>query len=63
MKFFKQLLGGAYNKALVPIVMCSLYLINRKYGIDLPLSEDNVAIILAAVTSAVTYQVRNHPVE
>ena len=63
MKFFKQLLGGAYNKALVPIVMCTLYLINRKYGVDLPLSEDNVAIILAAVTSAVTYQVRNHPVE
>lgn len=63
MKFFKQLLGGAYNKALVPIVMCTLYLINRKYGVDLPLSEDNVAIILAAVTSAVTYQIRNHPVE
>lgn len=63
MKFFKQLLGGAYNKALVPIVMCTLYLINRKYGVDLPLSEDNVAIILAAVTSAVTYQVRNHQVE
>lgn len=63
MKFFKQLLGGAYNKALVPIVMCTLYLVNRKYGVDLPLSEDNVAIILAAVTSAVTYQVRNHLVE
>jgi len=63
MKFFKRLLGGAYNKALVPIVMCTLYLVNRKYGVDLPLSEDNVAIILTAVTSAATYQVRNHPVE
>lgn len=63
MKFFKRLIGGAYNKALVPVFMCAIYLINRKYGIELPLSEDNVTIIVAAVTSAVTYQVRNHPVE
>lgn len=48
-----------YNKAWVAIVMVGLYLINKKYGIDIPLDEDSTVAILGMLVSAVTYAVPN----
>lgn len=54
MDWFQQ-----YNKAWVGIVMVMLYLLNKSYGIDLPLDEDTTISILGMLISAVTYFVPN----
>lgn len=59
MNWFKDLFSGAYNKALVPVAVVVLYFINKTYGIDIPLSEDSLMLIFAAITSFVTYHVPN----
>lgn len=38
-------------KALVPLVMIGIYLINRHYGIDLPITQDEVVILFGVLTS------------
>lgn len=48
-----------YNKAWVGIAMVGIYLINKKYGIELPIDEDTTVAILGMLVSAVTYAVPN----
>lgn len=50
-----------YNKAWVGIAMVAIYLVNKHYGIDLPLDEDTTIAILGMLVSAVTYTVPNKP--
>jgi TRAP-type C4-dicarboxylate transport system permease large subunit len=48
-----------YNKAFVGIVMVVIYLINLHYGIELPLDESTMTVILGALISLITYLVPN----
>ena len=50
-----------YNKAWVGIFMVILYLMNKHYGIELPIDEDTAVSILGMLISAVTYYVPNKP--
>lgn len=52
-----------YNKAWVGIAMIVLYLVNKNYGIDIPLDEDTTISILGMLISAVTYLVPNRQVK
>ena len=47
------------DKALTAIVMAVLYLLNSLGGIDIGLSEETVAAILAALTPLVVWLVPN----
>lgn len=48
-----------YNKAFVPVIMIALYFINKKFGWDIPLSEDDVMLLFAAITALGVHQVPN----
>lgn len=48
-----------YNKAFVPLLMGIIYLLNSKFGIDIPLSEAQASILVAMVTSATVWAVPN----
>lgn len=52
-----------YNKAFVGIIMILVYLINQKYGIELPVDDNTAVAILGMLISAVTYFVPNTKVE
>ena len=60
MKFINWL--TQYNKAFVAIIMVLVYLVNKKYGIELPVDDQTATIILGMIISALTYAVPNsHP--
>lgn len=46
-------------KAFVPLVMVALYLINRHYGWDIPLSQDDVIGLLGALIAIGVHEVPN----
>lgn len=48
-----------YNKAWVGIITIAIYLVNKKYGIEIPLDDDTTIAILGMLVSAVTYAVPN----
>lgn len=48
-----------YNKAWVGIFMVSVYLVNKHYGIELPIDEDTAISLLGMLVSAVTFAVPN----
>lgn len=48
-----------YNKAWVGIITIGLYIINKKYGWEIPLDDDTTIAILGMLVSAVTYAVPN----
>jgi hypothetical protein len=50
-------------KAFVPIIMCGIYLLNKHYGWDLPLNQDEVTILLGVLISLVVHQVPNKKAE
>lgn len=47
------------QKALVPVIMVSLYFINKYYGWDIPLSQDDIVLILGALITVGVHQVPN----
>lgn len=47
-------------KAFVPLIMVAIYLINKHYGWDLPLSEDDITVLLGVLISIGVHQVRNY---
>lgn len=60
MKFINWL--TQYNKAFVAIIMVLVYLINKKYGVELPIDDQTATIVLGMIISALTYIVPNsHP--
>lgn len=60
MKFINWL--TQYNKAFVAIIMIAVYLVNKKYGIELPVDDQTATIILGMIISALTYAIPNsHP--
>lgn len=52
-----------YNKAFVGIIMVAVYLVNKKYGIELPIDDETALAILGMIISAVTYAVPNKKIE
>lgn len=48
-----------YNKAFVSILMVLVYLVNREYGIELPVTDETATAILGMVISVITYLVPN----
>lgn len=60
MKFINWL--TQYNKAFVAIIMVLVYLLNKKYGIELPVDDQTATVILGMLISALTYVIPNsHP--
>jgi len=60
MKFINWL--TQYNKAFVAIIMVLVYLVNKKYGVELPIDDQTATIILGMIISALTYVIPNsHP--
>ncbi|PSH64648.1 hypothetical protein CU103_12245 [Phyllobacterium sophorae] len=51
-----------YNKAFVPLVMGVIYLINAKYGVQLPIGETEAAVVVTLVTSFLTWLIPNKKV-
>lgn len=47
------------QKALVPLVMVGIYFVNKYYGWDIPLSQDDIVLILGAVISVGVHQIPN----
>lgn len=41
-----------YNKAFVPVVMVGVYLINKNYGVALPINSTEVEMIIYALLTA-----------
>jgi hypothetical protein len=50
-------------KAFVPLVMVGIYLINKHYGWDLPLSQDDIITLLGVLISIGVHQVPNQPMD
>lgn len=48
-----------YNKAWVGLITIAVYLVNKKYGWDIPLDDDTTIALLGALVSALTYMVPN----
>ena len=48
-----------YNKAWVGIVTVAIYLINKKYGWDIPWDDNATIALLGAIVSGITYAVPN----
>ncbi len=52
-----------YNKAFVPLVMTLIYFFNAQFGIEIPLDESTVVILIGVVTSFITWLVPNKELE
>lgn len=52
-----------YNKAFVPAIMTVIYFLNSYYGIELPIGETEVIILLGTITSFLTWLIPNGKAE
>ena len=48
-----------YNKAMVPITMAIVYILKTKYGITIPLTEADAAMIWGVITGFMTWLIPN----
>jgi hypothetical protein len=47
------------RKAFIPIVMCLLYFVNKRYGYDFPLTTDDLAVIFGIFGSIAVHETVN----
>jgi len=52
-----------YNKAFVSIIMVGVYLLNREYGINLPITDETAMTILGMLISVLTYLIPNKKIK
>lgn len=57
MNFFQWL--QQYNKAFVPLIMVGVYFINKHYGIDIPVDQDDLIMLFGALAALGVYQIPN----
>lgn len=48
-----------YNKALVAFTMSLIYFFNARYGVEIPLDEETVGILWAAISGFATWLIPN----
>lgn len=52
-----------YNKAFVPLIMALIYFLNAQFGIEIPLDESTVVILIGVITSFITWLIPNKELE